>query len=184
MIILFAILAKLLLLLLLCLDNPRYGQEEKEYTYIGNDFPRVWNIDTGRSVTMRFEDTVRFSFEDDETSNLEWDSLSPGRGLIYLGEHKRPFSTSMFHQLRCISIIRTQAIRNITKDNDTSSASSVGFHCLNYLRQMVLCRSDRAIAPISAFPEKVMDYDYAQCRDWTAVYDAVALNQREHAQDG
>jgi len=146
--------------------------------YVGRDYPRTWDIDVGNPVIMRFEDTVRFAYDDNDASNAEWESLSPGKGLIYLGEEKRPFSISMFHQLRCISILREEAIRNVT--NPPGFMSGLGLHCLNYLRQTALCRASLALEPVTASPPVIMDYDYT-CKDWSAVYRAVSENQRKHS---
>lgn len=51
-------------------------------------------------------------------------------------------------------------------------------HCLNYLRQMILCRGDTLLEmvqdPVSSRVDKFGVY---QCRDWAVVYDTAAHNQ-------
>ncbi|KAJ7574920.1 hypothetical protein C8J56DRAFT_718508, partial [Mycena floridula] len=119
------------------------------------------------------EETRHFQMEND----MEWDALSPGNGLVYI-EHQ-PFTLSMFHQLRCLNIIR-KAVVNLeaTGTNETVQASDLGHHCVNYLRQMVLCRANLELDLILGKPQhfRVVS-DTHQCLDWTVVYREVAQNQ-------
>ncbi|KAJ6484012.1 hypothetical protein C8R45DRAFT_829853 [Mycena sanguinolenta] len=74
----------------------------------------------------------------------QWSALVPARdGLVQLG--KEIFMISMYHQLKCLDIIRREYVAG-SVDKTEQSAVSVGptaQHCLNYIRQMILCRGDR-----------------------------------------
>ena len=65
---------------------------------------------------------------------------------------------------------------------DTSSKLSR--HCLNYMRQMVLCRADLALDPVLGIGlgEARVRPDTNQCVDWRRVYEELEKNQREYAQ--
>lgn len=111
----------------------------------------------------------------------EWASLAPGDGLVYLGEESVPYTISMMHQLRCMNIIRESILEDRSKP-ETAVPSDLARHCLNYLKQMMLCRADNYM--------EVFQYDNSdgpidlfqmyECRDWSVVHEAVKENQREY----
>ncbi|PPQ84851.1 hypothetical protein CVT25_004987 [Psilocybe cyanescens] len=137
-------------------------QNMEQYTYSGGDYPRLWPIQKRPKVLLFYEPhTLHYGLDDE----LEWGSLSPGNGTIYLGERNEPYSISMFHQLRCIDIIRQSIVRR-----EELATSELTRHCLSYLRQMILCRAD-TYADADALA------DYMVCEDWQAVYSEVERNQ-------
>jgi hypothetical protein len=71
----------------------------------------------------------------------------------------------MFHQLRCLNVIRSAVA------GDSSISQEHQTHCLNYLRQMVLCRGSTFTESIRGPVEdrEVVRESYT-CRDWEAVY--------------
>jgi len=95
---------------------------------------------------MTFEDSVHYQM-DTEDGRAEWASLIPGSGLVYLGEQHHPFSISMFHQLRCLDILREDIVEG-------NSNTTLRHHCLNYLRQMVMCRGDTELETILGSSEE------------------------------
>lgn len=139
-----------------------------------------------RHVKMFIEDTVHYQVDDAASVVVdeEWAQLYPGDGLVYLGNNnidpKQPYTVSMFHQLRCLDIIRRDAraleARNLT---EPTVPSLLAQHCVNYLRQMVLCRSDLDLDTTTGRPKPVVQPDIYRCYDWEAVFEAVERNQRE-----
>lgn len=125
---------------------------------------------------MAFEDSVHYQINT-EDGRAEWASLTPGNGLVYLGEQPgRPFSISMFHQLRCLDIIREDIV-------GADSNAALSRHCLNYLRQMIMCRSDAQLENIlltskedSLQPFFVRPGTYV-CNNWNSVLEEVKKNQ-------
>lgn len=108
---------------------------DKVYSFAGDDFPRLLPLAQADQVLMAFEDSVHYQINT-EDGRAEWASLIPGNGLVYLGEQPgHPFSISMFHQLRCLNIIREDIV-------GAGRNAALSRHCLNYLRQMIMCRSD------------------------------------------
>ncbi|KAJ7119451.1 hypothetical protein C8R44DRAFT_624545, partial [Mycena epipterygia] len=141
------------------------------------DFPPTFPAGELEHVRMFIEDTVHFQMEAD----AEWDSLSPGDGLVYIGDDHQPFTPSMFHQLRCLNIIRRAVIDlEASGTNETVQLTDLGHHCVNYLRQMVLCRGDLALDRVLGKPYPNIFPDTYQCRNWSAVYREVEKNQRMH----
>lgn len=125
-------------------------------------------------------ETTRHYEIDNPDTHAEWDRLAPESGIIHLGIDRRAFSISMFHQLRCLDVVR-ETLADARQDRQTSFHEvSTTSHCLNYLRQMALCRSDTALSAILG----VQNHQYPsvyQCRDWNAVYREAISNQIEYA---
>jgi hypothetical protein len=79
----------------------------------------------------------------------------------------------MYHQMHCL-----QRIRSAIVQGDPGHHTR---HCLNLLRQTVLCASDTTLDPMNT--EKGTDGlgIVHVCRDWQKVYDFVEENQLRHA---
>ncbi|PCH37193.1 hypothetical protein WOLCODRAFT_157896 [Wolfiporia cocos MD-104 SS10] len=111
----------------------------------------------------------------------EWNSTLPtGGGILHLGDDLMPFSISMFHHLRCLDIIRESLASRMTGDVDTPP-SMLDRHCMNYLRQMILCHADLRLEPVrsvtKASGNTISDLTHT-CQDWTALYTAAEENHR------
>ncbi|KAJ7263748.1 hypothetical protein C8J57DRAFT_418839 [Mycena rebaudengoi] len=146
------------------------------HTFIGDDYPRAWQIKwPERDVLLPIHDTVRYQLTTEDGA-AEWAALTPGDGIIYLGEQCRPFSISMFHEIRCLDILRTAFVNANTTRRGTPEEAGLARHCLNYLRQMVFCRSHPYLEDVGDFPNANPDLD--RCRDWDAVYTEVRRNHQ------
>ena len=122
-------------------------------------------------------DNPRHFLLDTEDGKAEWASLVPGGdGVIHLGPYKRPFTLSMFHQLRCLDIIRDEFT------TPGGGPTELGRHCLNYIRQMITCRGDFHLESFqyASHKDPIDQSGVHVCRDWEAVYRAVEENQKEH----
>ncbi|KAK7032906.1 N-acetyltransferase domain-containing protein [Favolaschia claudopus] len=149
------------------------------HSYVGDDYPRAWPIPMAGPVLMPLENTRRYMIDGPE-SNQEWDAAVPGNGMIYLGEQKRKFSISMFHQLRCISHLRKEMF-SAQKTGIMKPDSQLNQHCLNYMRQMLFCASDTILDEVlSPVSHPLVVPEFFECKDWSLIYDAVERNQREN----
>ena len=140
--------------------------------YLGDNYPREWMSHNGPPVSAFITppDARHYGIAEPEADD-EWSALTPNNGIIYLGVEKRPFSLSMFHQIRCLDIIR-KSIR----DRASKGPSELDDHCLNYLRQMVLCRSGIEFDLASGPNGKQTIYSMRTCNNWNAVYSKVRDN--------
>lgn len=148
--------------------------------YLGYDYPDAWPIERP-SVLMAFSHSVHFEL-DTPAGAAEWAATVPGDGMVYLGEEKRPYTISMLHQLRCLDILRAEIVRGHVGASDEPSYLSR--HCLNYIKQMVLCRGDTNLEPFQ-YPNHQDPIDMEgiyECRDWGAVYAEVQKNQAQYAE--
>ncbi|KIJ44342.1 hypothetical protein M422DRAFT_168394 [Sphaerobolus stellatus SS14] len=152
--------------------------------YLGGDYPNVWPLPPLEMVHMTFENTVHYAF-DSELGDAEWNATLPlGGTTLYLGPSSRPFTLSLFHQLRCINIIRKELQEYYANNSPTAEIGRPALveHCMNYLRQMVLCSSDLHLESVRA-PKgnhlTVPDVTH-KCRDWNPIYEAAENNYWEY----
>jgi hypothetical protein len=144
--------------------------------YIGTDYPRTWDIGFLPPIRMNIESTKHYQLSG-YNADGEWAALAPNNGALYLGSHRQPFSISLFHQLRCLDIIRRDVAEVLPQEE-----SRLSRHCLNYMRQMVLCRADLAVDPVMGRElEAEVRAETNQCVDWRRVYQKLEENQREYA---
>jgi len=129
-----------------------------------------------RPVGMTMHNTARLQMNETQSS-AEFLSLLPSGGHTVSvpldgpnGTGERvPHTVALFHQLRCLEVLREDYA-------ERRRETPLGRHCLNYLRQSILCLADSklepAITPFFDQPHTVeFRTDYV-CKDWTAVYDA------------
>ena len=95
-----------------------------------------------------------------------------GYGFVRLGPERRILCVSMFHQLHCVDKIR----RALDDPDDPISTIPHLQHCLNYIRQMILCASDLTLEPVDIRHEASGIGMTHTCRNWRAVYDTVNRN--------
>ncbi|KAL6306351.1 hypothetical protein BKA93DRAFT_154222 [Sparassis latifolia] len=128
-----------------------------------------------RPVQMQLDYSLHYSLN----ASHAWAALVPRDGLIYLGQEHKPFMVSMLHQLRCLGIINEQLL--VARDD---RHEDILHHCMNYLRQMTLCRCDTFLDPYQ-YPSKILalnPHPVRRCQDWQAVYEAVEVNQKKHVE--
>jgi len=144
---------------------------------MGDNYPRSWPISTHPPIPLRFDiSTRRLAFERSAETDAQWTAQYPNDGIVYLGEHRQPFTISMYHEIRCIDILRIE-IMQMRGSNDTILPGALALHCLGYLRQMVMCRADLNGETVYQLPVGARPGTY-RCNDWTKVYDAAEENQR------
>ncbi|KAF9001376.1 hypothetical protein BDZ89DRAFT_1146895 [Hymenopellis radicata] len=148
-----------------------------EYTYVGQDFPRTWDIGALDIVHMSVENTGHYSFNN-SLGDAEWEALVPHNGVLSFNEEK--FTISYFHQLRCLNIVR-KGIVAFRDPGQRQPPSRLVRHCMNYLRQMVLCRANIHLESVRDHvgPHVAVSETTHVCQDWSAVYEAAEALQNE-----
>jgi hypothetical protein len=138
------------------------------------------------------EAALEVEWLDDEVYGLyadaDWRSLFPQgqSGFVALGGTRERFAIGMYHQLHCLEVLRTgyAAGKGAALEypgNGTIWDHHVN-HCLNYLREVVLCNADTTLIP--AIPE---DGEFIatsmgvvhRCKDWTQLREIVERNMDE-----
>ena len=135
---------------------------------------------------LPMENTVHYDLGK-ELGILEWNNATlPGPnydGVVWLtmeGGERKPFTFSLFHQLRCLNIVRDSLIAR--RHPPYAEPSRVAIHCMNYLRQMVMCRADLTLesARHPTGPNTVVSDVTHVCRDWSVIWDEVEGNESYH----
>lgn len=142
---------------------------------MGDDYPQYYPVDLGH-VLFTPEDTVHYQIFGDDAES-EWDSIFPdGGGFLLLGPARREFGLSLFHQMHCLVRIRG-AIR-------ARKPSIHAHHCLNYLRQAIICEADSTIEPVvsSSGGRTIYAEVPRTCKDWEKVY-ALASDNYERTSE-
>jgi hypothetical protein len=183
---LFAFLAVLTVLKLgtVWLRNPFPAPSPACPTATFMNHPRSWDISAvsgerkAARILMSSEESIHYQL-DTPQGDLEWRALVPANGTIHLGPEHDPFTISMFHQLRCLDVIRTDLL-STRGLNSPLPPSELSHHCFNYLRQTALCRADTTLVQVLN-PDNPHPFpDVAVCNDWEHVYTEVRRNQENH----
>ncbi len=122
-----------------------------------------WAIRRLNTVHTVFEDSVHYGLDDDD----EWQAMIPDGGL--LSDESGLFSIGMFHELRCLDFLRRSTQGGAPRPPVRVELLD---HCLNYLRQTVLCRADMHLDSFRGRTEK-LTFEPQHCRDWRVVYEEV-----------
>ncbi|KAJ7485123.1 hypothetical protein B0H11DRAFT_1722399 [Mycena galericulata] len=124
---------------------------------------------------MAVEDTQNYQLTGAD-AGPQWASMIPKNGgIVHVGPDRQPYMLSIFHQLKCLDILR-----RMYAEEHGGGLDDVGRHCLNYLRQTVLCRSDLRLESVQASDGlHVVDmWGDLTCTDWRQVYARVEENER------
>jgi len=136
----------------------------KDYTYTFDDYPQYYPIDLPY-VSLTPEDSLHYVMTTPE-GLAEWDTIFPrGGGFVSIGPDQRVFGFSMYHQMHCLIRIRDAIL-------DHENTPHV-HHCLNYLRQLILCDANPTLEKvIMEISDRAVDLRKERvCRDWSKVWE-------------
>ncbi|KAI0342384.1 hypothetical protein BDW22DRAFT_1357718 [Trametopsis cervina] len=160
--------------------------------WLDGDYPPYLPLPLGPPVALTLEDSRHYALSSAD-ADAEWESVYPGGGLgfVRLGPHKRFFSLSMFHQMHCLDSLRRAVLGREHSHGAREGGSGEeevlhgrdvehSAHCLNYLRQTVLCAADLTLEPeIGEEGSQEVGEGLGVthvCRDWGKVYDFAKRN--------
>ncbi|KAJ7808344.1 hypothetical protein B0H14DRAFT_2525308 [Mycena olivaceomarginata] len=150
-------------------------ETRRSYSYLGDDFPEFYMPVRGDlpPVAMTMEETRHYPIAGPDALD-EWaTSSSVGYGYVRLGPEYRGFAMGMFHELHCLHVMRL-----VLGENDKGAVGHFQ-HCLNYLRQFILCSPNLTLEPADVLTR---DFETDRvgathvCKDWSMVYDETADN--------
>lgn len=128
---------------------------------------------------MLIGSTAHYRINNSDTED-EYRSLLPSGGyLVHLPNKNgnlEEYTVTLFHQLKCLDIIRQEYL------NDASQpVSSLTRHCMNYLRQSLLCNLNTGLENAKNSAATASRSYNALCFDWTKVYaEAERNSERRH----
>ncbi|KAF2438299.1 hypothetical protein P171DRAFT_319751, partial [Karstenula rhodostoma CBS 690.94] len=135
--------------------------------------------------TFHYNSTFGASYLDDSYSDSAWDALLPlGRGTVQYPPRSRQFYTiSVAHQLHCLWGLR-RALSSIKRVSDLPDGNNLQHvkHCLDYLRQSLICAADSTLEPVDPKLKGVTGWgverscrSYTDVKTWTEYYRASNL---------
>ena len=117
-------------------------------------------------VAMNIAGSPRYNIHSPDAAE-EWRRLLPDGGHTVRIDGEI-YTVTLFHQLKCLDLIREEYAAG-----HLPPASPIVRHCMNYLRQTLLCHPnlslEKGVSPLASVETR---YDVA-CRDWTQVYSTV-----------
>ncbi|KAE9384789.1 hypothetical protein BT96DRAFT_868700 [Gymnopus androsaceus JB14] len=163
-----------------CYGTASMRTDEHHYSYVGDDYPEYLPLPTMLQTTNTVFEVKNSLPISGPNAATHWQSIyPPGYGFVRLGTESRLLCVAMFHELHCIEKMR------IFLDDPTNR--EVGFlhqqHCMNYLRQIFLCKADMTLEPLlngdidrrNLVMKSGMDIERS-CVNWKDIYDAVGDN--------
>lgn len=169
--------------------NEYYNAAESVIAKLDRHNAYEWNIGPLDKVYMTLENTVHYQLNS-VIGDIEAEAILPPGGIyVHLGkdfEQKR--SLSLFHQIQCLNTIRMQIVTSYAETHpalsDNQEVDPSAQDCMDYLRQMVLCRADlRLESARNAHGPRIAVSDITHtCKDWTRVYDEAEKNYRGYLQ--
>ncbi|KAK0466161.1 uncharacterized protein EV420DRAFT_1636759 [Desarmillaria tabescens] len=163
------------------ITTARHGSSpERRWKFVAGSVA-VWDIGPLPLVLMDVEDTVNYQLNSTDHNNAQWSALAPGEGIVYLDPDHTPYLPSFFHQLRCLDILRSAyTAQEVDMGKQDVREATVARHCLNYLRQVLFCRSDlnlESVVSIEHGHHAVGRRRTQTCQDWRVVYKELERNQ-------
>ncbi|KAJ7114042.1 hypothetical protein C8R44DRAFT_796149 [Mycena epipterygia] len=144
------------------------------YSHVGQDYPLQYPIGPLDTVTMTLHESVHFALNaSDPVAADEWvlySSIPKGIGRTRLGPNQRVFVLTVSHQMHCLRRIH---IALLNREDALANYGHV-HHCLNYLRQTLLCEAADTLER-GDFMER--DYELERisdtlvCRDWEKAFE-------------
>ncbi|CAI7656875.1 unnamed protein product [Penicillium discolor] len=86
---------------------------------------------------------------------------NPDTALVY--------GVSVFHQLHCLNFLRFAYYPSSVKDMDEEEVAFHRDHCLDYIRQVLMCHADPTFEPMSEVGINGMGATH-QCRDFDKIF--------------
>ncbi|PSR72227.1 hypothetical protein PHLCEN_2v11902 [Hermanssonia centrifuga] len=125
---------------------------------------------------MHISDTVHFQLDTDEGMQEFANLVPPSGHLVYVrsdaSSEPQPYAVTLFHQMTCLDVVRQEFTQL-----PSSPAPQLVRHCMNYLRQTVLCRPSLFLESTVNSQALVSRAGYdVVCRDWNAVYEEAERN--------
>lgn len=137
-----------------------------------------FSVSFGDPVAMHIDDSTHYDL-DSELGSQEYANLIPPSGhVVHIGDINKPdtYTVSLFHQLKCLDIVRQQYIAP-----SYLPISALTSHCMNYLRQSVLCRLNLRLESTKDAKGTTSRGYEAVCRDWTKMYDEAERNYKQYS---
>ncbi|KAI1794463.1 hypothetical protein LXA43DRAFT_142224 [Ganoderma leucocontextum] len=154
---------------------------EQDFSYLEDDRPLTFLPPSRhpRNVALVTEETYHYW----PNTPQDWESMTPAgsKGFVRLGPQNRLFGVSMYHQLHCLGRLQQATAEDFDSAEPRKLDGGEVHHCLNYLRQTLLCAANVRLEPLTrdrgsgALKTDGIGLEH-RCRDWTVVRREVEAN--------
>jgi hypothetical protein len=150
-------------------------------SYEGYDYPSSLPITYPDDVHLIIDpNSVHYNVPG-PVGDAAWRTVFPRdneHGIVRLGPKGRAFGLAMFHELKCLNIIRlaVQSVHDEEQPSYLETNKPRVQHCMDYLRHTVLCRADTTLQNLENEIFITESSNTYVCKDWAAVYDVVNNN--------
>jgi len=160
--------------------GPPWSQKFVEASGTDVEASLSFTVPIRQPVAMTIANSVRYELNTEEGAK-DFALLLPSGGHVV---HKvseddprevKTYTVTVFHQLKCLDIIRQETILNSSRPLTSSMMTR---HCMNYLRQTLLCRPNLGLETSKDGVGTLWSRN-AVCKDWTVLYEAAEKNHRE-----
>ncbi|KAF8193012.1 hypothetical protein BJ912DRAFT_1031235 [Pholiota molesta] len=159
--------------------------DNQVYSYVGTDYPFYHPTLALKPARLNLQETLHYGYNSSDTSaNDEWNKildLPIGTGRTHLGDMRRSFLLTFYHQLHCIVELRAALVDR----NDKWATPHHVNHCMQYLRQTLLCQANDMLEE-GDFMERTFEIDRLgpelECYDWTSIYQEVGVRYNEFSE--
>ncbi|KAF9445735.1 hypothetical protein P691DRAFT_675064, partial [Macrolepiota fuliginosa MF-IS2] len=127
------------------------------------------------AVAMDMFDTTYYGLDEEGARNWEH-ILPPGDNahLLQLNtdDEGTPenYTVTLFHQMKCL-----ETYYHEYSLDSSHKPSPLLRHCLNYLRQQIMCQLDTRLESVRTKKAQSARFYTSVCRDWTKVYETASL---------
>ena len=151
---------------------------DQAYSYIGTDHPFYHPTFLLNPAVLNLQETLHYGYNSsDPSAELEWEKIldvPDGTGRTHLGGEHRSFLLTFYHQLHCVFELHSALIDR----NDKWATPHHVNHCLQYLRQTLLCQGTDTLEE-GDFMQRNYQSDRLgpelECHDWTEVYQELGM---------
>lgn len=134
---------------------------DAEYSYLGDDHPLYTiDLDAFPRVALDVEESVHYGLG--PSAFADWETFPLEEVMFRLGLQYRVFVTANSHIRHCM--IRLHRVLYPQMSEESMTLGHVQ-HCLNFMRQMILCNADLTLEPPDALDACRSGYTHV-CRDW------------------
>lgn len=128
---------------------------------------------------MHVDNSAHYVVDSDEGAEEFANLLPSGGHVVHVGEEPSTYTVSMFHQLRCLDILRKEYIIEPPRP-----PSPLAEHCMNYFRQMFWCHPNLRLESMR-YPPYIENHSPAGattqgydtvCNDWRTLYNEAEKN--------
>ena len=152
--------------------NSRLGSKSHvlRTAFLGDDYPLLFPAKGAKQgLRMSVEESVHYTLLDPQSPD-EWLYISSvGDGHLRLGPGYRMFGVGFTHQQHCLQYL----IAMLRNQHPVHGAQKIHTeHCLNHIRQYVLCDADITLEPADVFSRNWTTERWIgehQCVDWKTV---------------